>query len=190
MYRLSCVAVGLVSAVCFGCGAPTEEDLAEAEALGEVSQPIWEATCNSVPVDETQASTFNGTEAAGYDHGSNCNKTFIKEVTNFSKPYLLAYVEVSDGAPATTQSACEASWGAAQLFKKNGSTWTPLTTESQYQGYGEWLTGGITMCDYPLLAFPASLFQSGETYRIHATMRTARQGSTKAIYFQHRNQIQ
>lgn len=183
--------LALLAGSTFACGAaPTDEDLAEAEMLGEVSQPIWETTCNNY-LDDTQSFHFDGTHAAGYGHGSNCNKTFIQEVTNFQKTHLVNVV-VWDMAVPNNKNDCEAAWGAAQLFKKNGSSWTKLTsdTDSNYRKYGTWNPPSGPLLGYCAhsIAFPASLFTQGATHRIHATMRTTRQGATKAFAFENRYQ--
>ena len=182
--KLGGVVAGLAAVASVGCGAPaTEEDLAEMAAIDQVSQPIWEDTCNSF-LDDTEFGSFDESYSAGYGHGSGCNKTFIKEVTNFDKTHL-EYVAVIDRP--TSESECETSWGAAQLFRKSGSNWLKLTSDgnSNYQKYGEWVDVNPPLLPFCFheLRFPASLFTTGATYRIHATMRTSRNGNTKGFSF-------
>lgn len=194
--------IPLAAAACVACGARvTDEETApwlDGDSVGEASQAIWQSDCNAY-LDAYRSHTFDGYHPAGYDHApsggtggggpvglSGCFKTFIKEVSSFVATALFK-VSVLDADLPTTEAACTKAWGAVQLFRMDGSNWTKLTGDfdSTYRKYGTWVPASGTLAAHcsQSFAFPASLFSDQKTYRIHATMRTARYGETKPIVF-------
>jgi hypothetical protein len=189
------LAVGWGAMACFACsGVPDQEGAFEEDSVDQVQQPIWESTCNDPAPDSTKSLTFNGSHSSAYDD-TGCNKAFVKQVNNFQENGLWWVLVKDNGSVPTTQSACNALWGAVQLFEPDGDDWDPVTTSSdpKYQGYGVWVpaSGGFTAhCNVPTFKFDDSLFTHGENYRIHASFRTSRTGSQRALHFLNQYEIE
>lgn len=193
-YSVNLAAI-LGAMACFACsGVTDQEGASEEDSVDQLQQPIWESTCNDPAPDSTKDYTFTGSHSATYDD-TGCNKAFVKQVNSFADSGLW-YVRVKDnGSGATTQSACNALWGAVQLFVRNGDDWDAVTTSSDldYQGYGVWVPASgpfLAYCSKPSFDFDDSLFTGGEDYRIHATFRTSRTGSARALHFLNQYEIE
>jgi hypothetical protein len=170
------------------CSASVDDSAEMAdEGVGQVTEAIWESGCNSHASDSFGSGTFAFETAATYEKVDPvCSKTWIARVSSFDKTSFDGVAVTDWATDITSKSVCNTLWMAAQLFRLDGSTWTPVTadTDLNYRHNGMWNT---VLPGYPkclnAVFFDESLFESGRTYRMHATARTSRYGSTRKMYF-------
>lgn len=179
---LACVA-GLANIGCTSEVESTDFTEASAEPVGQVSQGIWEDECWWYNPDYIGEYRIDHTSNTTYDK-EGCNKTWIAQVNDFDMPssWFIGTVVLDKGPRPTTRAACEDLWMAAQLAEATGSSFHLLTSDgdSNYRSRGRWEDGE---CKLPLVWFLAPLFDDGGLYRVFATSRTSRHGSTRKMRF-------
>ncbi|XXX75259.1 hypothetical protein WMF30_47180 [Sorangium sp. So ce134] len=185
---LGFVCFGVVAFALAGCAVDAAGDDALVDDVVDVDEDVAEAEqamgveCAGAAATATFVGGINYTSPQSYSAAS-CYKGVVLDVQSYSSSYAQnpsgsvfpgrTTVEWADSLPTLADpdrvAKCEATYVAADLFEKVGSSWVYKTSKDSLGVWTPFFDGGF--CAGPGVSF-ASEMQAGKTYRISATART------------------
>ncbi len=179
----------LCAAAATACGVDLGDEAPELESVDETEQAIGEPGCATM----APIVTYTGfVPAPGYTSPQaydpvGCDKARSIQIDNYSPSYVGAgdvggtSVSWADMFP-TTQSACQAAWVRADLYRQIAGTWT-FVASKQANGlwsnfFGTWQCHSLSV-QYRNKDDHPDLLMAGSNYRIVSTARTSVGGATR-----------